>query len=212
MRDQRTVRSRKTGHHAVATRSGNGTGRHQPADTHEPMPTMDIGAALDLLAAAVSRRGGDFVYQPVWVDEPRYLTCLYARDGAPDCIVGQVLAAAGVRPRELEAMRDDGIEDLYRAGRLPIDLTLGALAVLHTAQQSQDRGCPWTDVLAAANATAFRLLDLVPNALFDVADDRDRPCAQPQRTTRSEPGAERPQDHRPGARVSGCSGLTRQRA
>lgn len=146
MRDQRAVRSRKAGHHAVATRSGKGNGRNQPDGTHEPMPTMDIGTALDLLAAAVSRRGGDFVYQPVWVDEPRYLTCLYARDGAPDCIVGHVLAAAGVRPRELEAMRDDGIEDLYRADRLPIDLTLGALAVLHTAQQSQDRGCPWGDL------------------------------------------------------------------
>ncbi len=190
MRDQRAVRSRKAGHHAVATRSGKGNGRNQPDDTHEPMPTMDIGTALDLLAAAVSRRGGDFVYQPVWVDEPRYLTCLYARDGAPDCIVGHVLAAAGVRPRELEAMRDDGIEDLYRAGRLPIDLTLGALAVLHTAQQSQDRGCPWGDVLAAANATAVRVLDLVPNALFDSVRKPGKSGANPpnRHTSASELG------------------------
>jgi hypothetical protein len=127
---------------------------------------MDIGTALDLLAAAVGRRGADFVYQPVWVDDRRYLTCLYAHDGAPDCIVGQVLAEAGVRPRELEAMRDDGIDDLYRAGRLPIDLTFGALAVLHAAQRSQDRGCPWADVLADANAVAIKVLDLVPNALL----------------------------------------------
>ncbi|MGX7680277.1 hypothetical protein ACSMXN_15395 [Jatrophihabitans sp. DSM 45814] len=142
---------------------------HEASDTHDSLPRMDIGTALSLLASAVKRRGPDFVYQPVWADDYRYLTCLYAHDGAPDCIVGHVLADAGVRPWELEAMRDDGIEDLYRAGRLPIALTLGALAVLHAAQQSQDRGCPWSVVLADATAMAARVLDLAPDALFDLA-------------------------------------------
>jgi hypothetical protein len=153
-------------------RSGHHTDQPEPADCREPVPTMDIGTALDLIAAAVNRLGAGFVYEPVWVDDYRYLTCLYAHDGAPDCIVGHVLADAGVSPRELEAMRDDGIDDLYRAGRLPIALTIGALAVLHAAQQSQDRGCTWADVLADANAMAVRVLDLAPNALFAHADER----------------------------------------
>lgn len=153
-------------------RSGHRTGRHGAGGTREPLSTIDISTALDLIAAVIDRRGAAFVYEPVWVDDQRYLTCLYAHGGAPDCIVGQVLAEAGVRTGDLEAMGDEGIEDLYRAGRLPIDLTLGALAVLRAAQQSQDRGCRWTDVLADAKATAMRVLDLVPNAVFDLADDR----------------------------------------
>src|SRR5262249_22980083 len=111
---------------------------------------IDLGTALDLLAAAVQQRGADFVYRPVWVEEHRYLTCRYAHRGAPDCIVGYALAQAGVSVSTLEAMRDDGVEELYVEGRFPVDVTLGALAVLRAAQQSQDRGCRWGDVLAQA--------------------------------------------------------------
>jgi hypothetical protein len=184
MKNQRAVRSAKAGHHTLGMRSGHRIDRHEPSETCEPMPTMDIGTALDLIAAAVNRLGADFVYQPVWVNDYRYLTCLYAHDGAPDCIVGHVLADAGVRPQELEAMRDDGIDDLYRAGRLPIALTLGALAVLQAAQQSQDRGRPWADVLADANAMAVRVLDLAPTGLFAHAGDR---AADLTRTSEDDP-------------------------
>jgi hypothetical protein len=107
----------------------------------EPVPVVDIGTALDLLAAAVQHRGADYVYQPVWADEPRYLTCRYANGGAPGCIVGQALAFASVGVSELEAMPDDGVRDLYLRGELPVVLTLGAVTVFHAAQHSQDRGC-----------------------------------------------------------------------
>ena len=132
------------------------------AGSRQSVPVIDIGIALDLLAAVVRRRGAEFVYRPVRVEHPRYLTCRYADDGAPGCIVGQALALAGVSIETLEAMRDDGIEDLYLLGRFPAGLTLGALAVLRTAQQSQDRGCPWGEVLAHATAAAVKILDLLP--------------------------------------------------
>lgn len=131
------------------------------------VPTIDIGRALDLLAAAVQRRGRDFVYQPVWMEESRYLTCQYANRGSPDCIVGQALALAGVGFPDLAAMPDDRIRDLYLRDEFPVVLTLGALVVFDAAQQSQDRGCRWGDVFTAATAAAIRFVDLVPDAVFD---------------------------------------------
>ena len=135
----------------------------------QPVTVIDMGTALDLLAAAVHHRGVDFVYQPVWVEEPRYLTCRYASVAGPDCIVGHALAYAGVDLPTLEAMSDDGVDDLYAAGRFPCRLTLGALAVLRAAQQSQDRGFRWGDVLADAEATAVKVLGLLPDVAFELA-------------------------------------------
>lgn len=136
------------------------------------MAVIDMGMALDLLAAAVRHRGADFVYQFVWVEETRYLTCRYANVGAPDCIVGHALAYAGIDVRALEAMRDDGVAELYAEGRFPRRVTLGALAVLRAAQQSQDRGSPWGDVLDHAVHAAVRILDLLPDAAFELAGER----------------------------------------
>jgi hypothetical protein len=135
---------------------------------HEPMPLIDIGTALKLLAAAVEHRGTDFVYQPVWVDESRYLTCRYANRGVPDCIVGQELALADIGAHDLEALNDDGVQELYLRGEFPATLTLGALTVFHAAQESQDGGCRWGDVLAYAAAVAARFIDLLPDAVFDI--------------------------------------------
>jgi hypothetical protein len=132
----------------------------------ESAPVIDIGTALDLLAAAVEHRGADFVYRPVWMDEAGYFSGLYANRGAPGCIVGHALALANVSVRELEAMRDDGVRDLYRRGELPVTLTLGALAVFHAAQQSQDRGRRWGDVLTCATDAAVTFLDLLPDTVF----------------------------------------------
>lgn len=141
---------------------------------HDPMPLIDIGTALDLLAAAVEHRGADFVYQPVWVDEHRYLTCRYANGGTPDCIVGQALAFANVSTHHLEALNDDGVRDLFVRGELPVALTLGALTVFHAAQHSQDRGHRWGEVLASATDVAVKFLDLLPDAAFDVTDHSAR--------------------------------------
>jgi hypothetical protein len=87
----------------------------------------------------------------------------------PDCIVGQALALANVGARELEAMNDDSMRDLYLRGRLPVVLTLGAMVVFDAAQQNQDRGYRWGDVLAYATRAAANFLDLVPDSVFRVA-------------------------------------------
>ena len=122
---------------------------------------IDICEALHLLATAVNERDAAHVYSPVWIPESRYLTCLYAYRGAPHCIVGRALSLAGVDVRDLEAMRDHGVRELYEQGRFPIAVTLGAVAVLDAAQQQQDRGQPWGAVLDHATATALRFLELL---------------------------------------------------
>jgi hypothetical protein len=143
-----------------------------PAETRRGSETtIDMGTALDLLAAAVRHRGAEFVYRFVWIEEARYLTCRYANAGAPDCIVGLALAYAGVDVAVLEAMRDDGVAELYAEGRFPCRLTLGALAVLRAAQQSQDRGSPWGEVLDEAVTAAVRILELLPTPAFELGGD-----------------------------------------
>jgi hypothetical protein len=74
--------------------------------------------------------------------------------------VGHVLARASVEVADLETMRDQRLRDLYRDGRLPVTLTLGALIVLDAAQQSEDRGRTWGTALDDATAAAARFLDL----------------------------------------------------
>jgi len=132
---------------------------------------IDIGKALHLLETAVNECGPDFVYSPVWIPESRYLTCLYADRGAAHCIVGRALSLAGVCIHDLEAMRDHGVRELYEQARFPVALTLGAVAVLDAAQQRQDRGCTWGDVLDYATTTALRFLDLLPDKAFDLSTD-----------------------------------------
>ena len=61
------------------------------------------------------------------------------------------------------------MQERYLRREFPVTLTLGALTVFHAAQQSQDRGCRWGDVLAYAAAVAARFIDLLPDAAFDVA-------------------------------------------
>jgi hypothetical protein len=149
-----------------------GTRRARASTPPGSATVIDMGTALDLLATAVRHRGTDFVYKFVWVEEARYLTCRYANVGAPDCIVGHALAYAGVDVTVLEALRDDGVAELYAEGRFPCRLTLGGLAVLRAAQESQDRGCPWGEVLDQAVAAAVRVLELLPAAAFELAGER----------------------------------------
>jgi hypothetical protein len=44
---------------------------------------LDLGAALDLLVAALERREANCVCQPVRVEDFGNLACRYARDGVP---------------------------------------------------------------------------------------------------------------------------------
>jgi hypothetical protein len=140
--------------------SRNATPERRERNAHpcarRPMPIIDIGCALDLLAAAVHRREERYAHTPVWM----------AGGGSRDCIVGEALAQAGARVEELQDLCDHGIRNLHRDGKLPITLTLGALVVLDSAQQSQDGGCRWVDALEHATNAALKFLELIPDAVL----------------------------------------------
>jgi hypothetical protein len=118
---------------------------------------IDIGRALDLLAAAVEQRGEYFVYVG-----GRNQSCLYATAGGPQCLVGRAFSLAGVADDDLEAMGHRGIRELYCEAGLPVRLTLGALTVLDAAQRAQDRGYAWGDALDFAVGVAEQYVDLLP--------------------------------------------------
>jgi hypothetical protein len=133
---------------------------------------VDYDKAIELLTAAVERKGEDFVYNPggsgscSYVAKPNRLNGVY--DGPeldengksnPGCIVGHVLYSLGV--------------DLYRVGSgsmrsimrhrygphaaLNSDLTMtfseDAVEALQRAQSSQDDGSTWGRALEAAKST-----------------------------------------------------------
>jgi hypothetical protein len=131
----------------------------------KPLPVIDIGYALDLLAEAVKSRGQGYAYFPVWNTEANDATCLYARNEPLNCIVGEALAHAGARVEKLEGLCAHGIRDLHRDGRLAVTLTLGALVVLHTAQQSEESGSPWGGALEDATIAAVKFLELLTDAV-----------------------------------------------
>jgi hypothetical protein len=124
------------------------------------LPLIDIGRALDLLAAAVKEGGEYFVYASV---VGRTRTCLYSARGGPPCLVGHALSLANVGDDDLAALGDRGVRELYGQGRLPVRLTIGALVVLDAAQRAQDRGYAWGDALEHAGGVAAQYLDLVPD-------------------------------------------------
>jgi hypothetical protein len=140
-----------------------------PQDTQH---VLDLGSALELMANAVRRRGVDFRAEPVPTgrrpDEHRR----YARNGRPHGIVGHVLADAGAGIRSLEGLPAIGVETLYLDGRLPLRVTLGAVAVLRAAQQDEDDGRCWGDALRHARTVAARFVELVPDAVLAVCDRR----------------------------------------
>jgi hypothetical protein len=135
---------------------------------------IDMIQAVDLLEQCVVERGFDYMYPPSWTVRGEYSTCLYARDGKPDCIIGLALAKSGMPVEVLQTLGGNRLAGLYSAHRLPIDLTLGALAVLSTAQRVQDEGHSWGVALRQATLIAGRYFDVIPRAVVADAIDRYR--------------------------------------
>jgi hypothetical protein len=128
---------------------------------------IDIGMALDLLADAGRQRRAGSVSRSARPEGPCHPAWRRVRHHTPDRIVDHVLALAGVDISSIDP--DAGIDTVYFGDGSRVRLTLGAWAVLRAAQQSQDRGADWDEVLAHAGATAIRVLDLVPDSVVQSA-------------------------------------------
>lgn len=108
--------------------------------------TLDAGVALDLLAAAVSRRGPGATRR--CTGEPGIVESVF-RDlpASQDCI-------DRVRTRDLRS--------LYLRGQLPAGTTVGAVIVLRRAQLAERTGAPWGVVLERALDAAQSVFDIAP--------------------------------------------------
>jgi hypothetical protein len=146
------------------------------SDVGGSVPAIDICRALCLLEKAVTERGEHCVFPPV--ANPGGM-CFYGVSEGPACIVGAVLSLAQVGADRLDIIREYGVREPYRKGRLPVRLTLGALAVLDAAQRSQDRGHPLGDVVEHAIRAADRFLDLAPDVVLKAFDDRTTSAQSP---------------------------------
>jgi hypothetical protein len=103
-----------------------------------PASSIDISDALDLLTAALH----------------------VAPAAESRSVVSDVVAALSVAAAAAVAA-GTRLRDLYRAGRLPDGVTLGAVIVLDAAQRSAERGSDAAAVLDDATDAAIRFLDLV---------------------------------------------------
>lgn len=131
------------------------------------MRIVKYDEALDLLNKAVELKGGDYVYQPNRTDSGP--SCLYAKDGQPDCIVGHVLVDLGIPASELEYKGLGETENTLSFGPIgeiavTIQYTKGirftpkARRLLSIAQSQQDNGVSW----GASVGTAIQMANSLP--------------------------------------------------
>lgn len=111
------------------------------------MIEIDKERAITLVTEVVTERGEDYCYTG---------KCRYVRFGEPSCLIGVALHKAGVPVETLahfDTCIDSSITHLEREGELRlhnITLTPGAVTVFEKAQQLQDDGHPYGDVLNEA--------------------------------------------------------------
>jgi hypothetical protein len=125
---------------------------------------IDFEQAKTLLSEVVEEAGADFVYED---------SCVYEALGEPSCMVGRVLAKAGVPVETLRAMDDirawspvdkwgerlysaTDFDTVVQSGAFSDAFTVdnGALELLHKAQVRQDNRDTWGEAQAAALAVA----------------------------------------------------------
>lgn len=133
------------------------------------MIELTFDKAVQYLKEAVELKGEDHVYEQVpvtWAgddaDELTGPSCVYAKDGQPDCIVGHVFAKAGVpiedmtwvygakqeSSRQTKYSHGDAFEVLDRLefhGVLKADGNTKRLLTI--VQREQDDGTPWGEAL-----------------------------------------------------------------
>jgi hypothetical protein len=130
---------------------------------------IDIVDALDLLDACVRDRGAGFRSPrrrgSAASPQGRYFSCPAVRDS----IVNLALIKAGVPLPAVSRLADKAVADVYASGRSPLDLTLGAVAVLRAAESMERRGHAWGLCLQAAVDAASRFIELIPDGVVRCA-------------------------------------------
>lgn len=122
-------------------------------------PNIDLTpkATLALLKECVEERGKGYVYPPSQVDGlKKDSNCVYAKGGAPSCLVGLALHKVGISLSALvrfDKHKEAGIpSELVSHGLL--DIPLESAEILDRAQSLQDQGETWGEALKGARELA----------------------------------------------------------
>lgn len=151
------------------TRPRSGSRYGSAPDLTQATTAIDLCTALYLVTVAVCESGEE-LEEEFSVSEPDPPAAVYASHGAPCSLVGHALYLAGIGIDELEGMRGSRLRDLFARGKLPVAMTLGAVAVLDAAGQRTDRKDQWRRGLEQASTAGARFLDLLPDAGLDTRD------------------------------------------
>lgn len=105
-----------------------------------PVPHLDLPLARELVNRAIDEKGADYVYNvPVGENE----TCLYFRNGKPDCLIGHVLHYLGIDQGCVREGESAGGVLISLRGQNKLTFTSEAADYLSAAQGHQDNGKPW---------------------------------------------------------------------
>lgn len=101
---------------------------------------LDYHETVELLNRAVAEKGDDYI-DPTSHD---FIGCAYFNnDGSPSCIVGHVLAYAGITAADMGGFNGYAASFVIRHLQPRLTFTPGAAAVLEAAQRLQDHGTTW---------------------------------------------------------------------
>jgi len=127
------------------------------------LPLLTMERTLELLDAAVTERGADFVYPEEWKVPSQIFSstpggdCVYVHDGKPACIVGWVLHTHGVTIEQLRQLEGDSVYALLLHLQPVLEVEPGVGTVLREAQNQQDVGRPWGVAVERARAAAVQV-------------------------------------------------------
>lgn len=110
------------------------------------MIELTYPVVLDLGNRAVADRGSDYVYE---THDGEPMLCKYVHEGQPDCMVGWILAAAGLTLVNAYN-RCGGSDDLlnHLDEHDLVNASEAARRFLRAVQSKQDQGYTWGESLA----------------------------------------------------------------
>jgi hypothetical protein len=110
-----------------------------------------ITTVIQHMSEIVEEVGPSFVYL-----RPTGESCMYVRNGKPDCLIGRILHRMGVSLEKLQQCEEKGPD--YINSKFNLGLYDSTLSILRKAQNMQDGGMSWGDVLKSSLAYVMHLI------------------------------------------------------
>lgn len=112
---------------------------------------LTLDKVLPLAEAVVAEKGADFVYEPPTSDIYDEAKCVYVYNGAPSCIVGQILHRLGTPVEKMADWDDGGGYSAHALGDTGlVSMDLDTRSFLESIQHDQDKQVPYGEALTKA--------------------------------------------------------------